>query len=134
MYVSNFLCCHLNLSGNAGALCPLVVFSLRELTCIHAVCVWRCEHAKVLCGNVVCAIYIFILLSSFIHSGLASRCLQLVVHYIPRVQAHFEAALPAKNHSMLKHFDKIVKVGVPDKCAVVFIYKVDTNFDGKPWL
>ncbi|KAK7506845.1 hypothetical protein BaRGS_00001696 [Batillaria attramentaria] len=41
--------------------------------------------------------------------GLASRCLQLVVHYIPRVQAHFEAALPAKNHSMLKHFDKIVK-------------------------
>ena len=43
------------------------------------------------------------------------------------MQAHFEAALPAKNHSMLKHFDKIVKVGVPDKCAVVFIYKVDTN-------
>ncbi|XP_076464051.1 vacuolar protein sorting-associated protein 54-like isoform X2 [Babylonia areolata] len=41
--------------------------------------------------------------------GLASRCLQLVVHYIPQVQTHFEAALPAKNHSMLKHFDKIVK-------------------------
>ena len=42
-------------------------------------------------------------------SALASRCLQLVVHYVPRVKAHFDAALPAKNHSMLKHFDKIVK-------------------------
>ena len=67
----------------------------------------------------------------FSFSGLASRCLQLVVHYIPRVQAHFEAALPAKNHSMLKHFDKIVKVGVPETCAPVFTYlaliKVDRN-------
>ncbi|KAL8589719.1 hypothetical protein ACOMHN_027227 [Nucella lapillus] len=41
--------------------------------------------------------------------GLASRCLQLVVHYIPQVQAHFQAALPPKNHTMLKHFDKIDK-------------------------
>lgn len=41
--------------------------------------------------------------------ALASRCLQLVVHYIPRVHAHFAAAVPAKNHGMLKHFNKIDK-------------------------
>ncbi|KAK3799206.1 hypothetical protein RRG08_054333 [Elysia crispata] len=41
--------------------------------------------------------------------ALASRCLQLVVHFIPQVKDHFEKTLPAKNSNMLKNFEKIVK-------------------------
>ena len=122
--------------GWVAAVCTLLVWvSFGSFYLARAYMYIRCVYLalwtrKVLYGNFVCTIYIFIHSLSFVHSGLASRCLQLVVHYIPRVQAHFEAALPAKNHSMLKHFDKIVKVGVPEKC-VVFIYEaliqVDTN-------
>ncbi|XP_040589140.1 vacuolar protein sorting-associated protein 54 isoform X3 [Mesocricetus auratus] len=41
--------------------------------------------------------------------ALSSRCLQLIVHYIPVVRAHFAARLPPKQWSMLRHFDHITK-------------------------
>uniref|UniRef100_A0A2K5Z1W3 Vacuolar protein sorting-associated protein 54 n=2 Tax=Cercopithecinae TaxID=9528 RepID=A0A2K5Z1W3_MANLE len=41
--------------------------------------------------------------------ALSSRCLQLIVHYIPVIRAHFEARLPPKQYSMLRHFDHITK-------------------------
>ncbi|KAK7834507.1 hypothetical protein U0070_017693 [Myodes glareolus] len=41
--------------------------------------------------------------------ALSSRCLQLIVHYIPVIRAHFEARLPPKQWSMLRHFDHITK-------------------------
>ncbi|XP_071079341.1 vacuolar protein sorting-associated protein 54-like [Haliotis cracherodii] len=41
--------------------------------------------------------------------ALASRALQLVVHYMPRVKAHFEDQLPSRNVNMLKHFEQIIK-------------------------
>uniref|UniRef100_A0A3Q3XL76 Vacuolar protein sorting-associated protein 54 n=1 Tax=Mola mola TaxID=94237 RepID=A0A3Q3XL76_MOLML len=42
--------------------------------------------------------------------ALASRCLQLVVHYIPVIRAHFETKLQPKQLSVLRHFDHITKV------------------------
>lgn len=42
--------------------------------------------------------------------ALASRCLQLVVHYIPIIRAHFETKLQPKQFSVLRHFDHITKV------------------------
>ncbi|NXF07756.1 VPS54 protein, partial [Smithornis capensis] len=41
--------------------------------------------------------------------ALSSRCLQLIVHYIPMIRAHFEARLQPKQFSMLRHFDHITK-------------------------
>ncbi|XP_051561157.1 vacuolar protein sorting-associated protein 54 isoform X2 [Myxocyprinus asiaticus] len=41
--------------------------------------------------------------------ALASRCLQLVVHYIPVIRAHFETRLLPKQYSILRHFDHITK-------------------------
>ncbi|KAG7492841.1 hypothetical protein MATL_G00018960 [Megalops atlanticus] len=41
--------------------------------------------------------------------ALASRCLQLVVHYIPIIRAHFETKLQPKQYSILRHFDHITK-------------------------
>uniref|UniRef100_A0A4X2KY98 Vacuolar protein sorting-associated protein 54 n=1 Tax=Vombatus ursinus TaxID=29139 RepID=A0A4X2KY98_VOMUR len=41
--------------------------------------------------------------------ALSSRCLQLIVHYIPVIRAHFEARLQPKQYSMLRHFDHISK-------------------------
>ncbi|XP_005989608.1 vacuolar protein sorting-associated protein 54 isoform X2 [Latimeria chalumnae] len=41
--------------------------------------------------------------------ALASRCLQLIVHYIPIIRAHFEARIQPKQYSMLRHFDHITK-------------------------
>uniref|UniRef100_M3ZUP8 Vacuolar protein sorting-associated protein 54 n=1 Tax=Xiphophorus maculatus TaxID=8083 RepID=M3ZUP8_XIPMA len=41
--------------------------------------------------------------------ALASRCLQLVVHYIPIIRAHFETKLQPKQFSVLRHFDHIMK-------------------------
>ncbi|CAL1541636.1 unnamed protein product [Lymnaea stagnalis] len=41
--------------------------------------------------------------------ALASRCLQLVVYFIPQVKDHFQQTLPDKNSSMLKNFKKITK-------------------------
>ncbi|XP_070304810.1 vacuolar protein sorting-associated protein 54 [Salvelinus sp. IW2-2015] len=41
--------------------------------------------------------------------ALASRCLQLVVHYIPIIRAHFETKLTPKQYSVLRHFDHITK-------------------------
>ncbi|OBS80187.1 hypothetical protein A6R68_21612, partial [Neotoma lepida] len=35
--------------------------------------------------------------------------LKLIVHYIPVIRAHFEARLPPKQWSMLRHFDHITK-------------------------
>ncbi|XP_029024932.1 vacuolar protein sorting-associated protein 54 isoform X2 [Betta splendens] len=41
--------------------------------------------------------------------ALASRCLQLVVYYIPIIRAHFETKLQPKQFSALRHFDHITK-------------------------
>ncbi|XP_062427417.1 vacuolar protein sorting-associated protein 54 [Rhea pennata] len=41
--------------------------------------------------------------------ALSSRCLQLIVHYIPIIRAHFEARLQPKQFSMLRRFDHITK-------------------------
>ncbi|XP_034043639.1 vacuolar protein sorting-associated protein 54 [Thalassophryne amazonica] len=41
--------------------------------------------------------------------ALASRCLQLVVHYIPVIKAHFMTKLQPKQFSVLRHFDHIIK-------------------------
>ncbi|XP_053568049.1 vacuolar protein sorting-associated protein 54 isoform X2 [Bombina bombina] len=41
--------------------------------------------------------------------ALSSRCLQLIVHYIPIIRAHFEARMHPKQYSMLRHFDHITK-------------------------
>ncbi|XP_075452249.1 vacuolar protein sorting-associated protein 54 isoform X2 [Ascaphus truei] len=41
--------------------------------------------------------------------ALSSRCLQLIVHYIPVIRAHFEARMQPKQYSMLRHFDHITK-------------------------
>uniref|UniRef100_A0A8C9QQQ5 Vacuolar protein sorting-associated protein 54 n=1 Tax=Scleropages formosus TaxID=113540 RepID=A0A8C9QQQ5_SCLFO len=41
--------------------------------------------------------------------ALASRCLQLVVHYIPIIRAHFETKLQPKQYNILRHFDHITK-------------------------
>lgn len=43
-------------------------------------------------------------------AALASRCLQLVVHYIPVIRAHFETKLQPRQFSVLRHFDHITKV------------------------
>ncbi|XP_062866446.1 vacuolar protein sorting-associated protein 54 [Trichomycterus rosablanca] len=41
--------------------------------------------------------------------ALVSRCLQLVVHYIPVIRAHFETKLQPKQYSILRHFHHITK-------------------------
>ncbi|KAJ1156215.1 hypothetical protein NDU88_008939 [Pleurodeles waltl] len=41
--------------------------------------------------------------------ALSSRCLQLIVHYVPIIRAHFEARMQPKHYSMLRHFDHITK-------------------------
>ncbi|XP_023680859.1 vacuolar protein sorting-associated protein 54 isoform X1 [Paramormyrops kingsleyae] len=41
--------------------------------------------------------------------ALASRCLQLVLHYIPIIRAHFETKLQPKQYNILRHFDHITK-------------------------
>ncbi|XP_073409859.1 vacuolar protein sorting-associated protein 54 [Dendrobates tinctorius] len=41
--------------------------------------------------------------------ALSSRCLQLIVHYIPVIRAHFEARMQTKHYSMLRQFDHITK-------------------------
>lgn len=41
--------------------------------------------------------------------ALASRCLQLVVFFIPRVRDHFEQSLSGKSSNMIKNFEKITK-------------------------
>jgi vacuolar protein sorting-associated protein 54 len=37
------------------------------------------------------------------------QCLQLIVYYIPMIQAHFKAQLPPKQWSILMHFGLIIK-------------------------
>ncbi|MEQ2199896.1 Vacuolar protein sorting-associated protein 54 [Xenoophorus captivus] len=44
-----------------------------------------------------------------VHVALASRCLQLVVYYIPIIRAHFETKLQPKQFNVLRHFDHITK-------------------------
>ncbi|XP_018411152.1 PREDICTED: vacuolar protein sorting-associated protein 54 isoform X2 [Nanorana parkeri] len=41
--------------------------------------------------------------------ALSSRCLQLLVHYIPIIRAHFEVRLQPKQYSLLRQFDHIIK-------------------------
>jgi len=43
------------------------------------------------------------------NAGLASRCLQLVVYYVPQLRQHFEEHLTGKQLNMLKHFDHLLK-------------------------
>ena len=50
------------------------------------------------------------MLSLFFISALASRCLQLVVFFIPKVREHFDKALSGKSSNLLKNFEKITKV------------------------
>ncbi|CAG2103224.1 unnamed protein product, partial [Medioppia subpectinata] len=56
---------------------------------------------------------------------ISSRCLQLVVIFIPIVRSHFESLLPAKNQSMCKHFDEIIRlysehiIKIPEKVSTV---------------
>uniref|UniRef100_A0A8C5SXL7 Vacuolar protein sorting-associated protein 54 n=1 Tax=Laticauda laticaudata TaxID=8630 RepID=A0A8C5SXL7_LATLA len=50
---------------------------------------------------------IFLLFLQFL--ALSSRCLQLIVYYIPVIRAHFETRLQPKQFSMLRHFDHITK-------------------------
>lgn len=46
----------------------------------------------------------------FLFLALASRCLQLIVHFIPKVRQHFEDRLISKNKQMMKHLDQANKV------------------------
>jgi len=57
----------------------------------------------------------------FLFAALASRCLQLVVRYMPMVRAHFEAKLVNKNVNMLKHFDQILKVRCTDILMLIIL-------------
>ncbi|KAL3873549.1 hypothetical protein ACJMK2_036648 [Sinanodonta woodiana] len=41
--------------------------------------------------------------------ALASRCLQLIVYFMPRLRKHFESKLVSKSLNMLKYFDQILK-------------------------
>ncbi|VDI22077.1 vacuolar protein sorting-associated protein 54 [Mytilus galloprovincialis] len=41
--------------------------------------------------------------------ALASRCLQLIVYFMPKVRQHFEDRLISKNKTMLKHLDQANK-------------------------
>ncbi|XP_061687207.1 vacuolar protein sorting-associated protein 54 isoform X2 [Syngnathoides biaculeatus] len=41
--------------------------------------------------------------------ALASRCLQLVMFYVPVIRRHFESKLQPKQFSVLRHFDHITK-------------------------
>ncbi|KAL5008620.1 hypothetical protein ScPMuIL_014201 [Solemya velum] len=41
--------------------------------------------------------------------ALASRCLQLVVRYMPIIKQHFELKLPPERHNMIKHLEQITK-------------------------
>ena len=50
-------------------------------------------------------------------AALASRCLQLVTHYLPQVRRHFESRLHGKHVTMLKHLDHVLKASVVDKLA-----------------
>lgn len=43
-------------------------------------------------------------------SALASRCLQLVLHFVPAVKHHFESYLPANQMHMLRHVGQMEKV------------------------
>lgn len=45
--------------------------------------------------------------------ALASRCLQLIIHFIPLIRNHFTNHLSVKQTNMLKHFDSVLKVS-PD--------------------
>ena len=42
--------------------------------------------------------------------ALASRSLQLIAFFIPRIKNHFDQKLPAKQKTMVKHFDQALKV------------------------
>ncbi|XP_026102485.1 vacuolar protein sorting-associated protein 54-like [Carassius auratus] len=41
--------------------------------------------------------------------ALVSRCLQLLVHFIPVIRAHFESRLQPRQYSILRHFGHITK-------------------------
>uniref|UniRef100_A0A8C5HQI0 Vacuolar protein sorting-associated protein 54 n=1 Tax=Gouania willdenowi TaxID=441366 RepID=A0A8C5HQI0_GOUWI len=54
--------------------------------------------------------------------ALASRCLQLVVYYIPVIRAHFESKLHPKQCSVLRHLDHIKKLSKhANSCLIIYI-------------
>lgn len=65
-------------------------------------------------------LYILSLSSYLLHlsvTALASRCLQLVVYFIPKVRQHFEEKLVSKNKSMLRNLDQVQKVS-----EIIYLY------------
>jgi len=75
--------------------------------------VWHNMFSHICC-NIEChfkrSVDILMGIKPFHVAALASRCLQLVVHYMPMVRQHFEGKLLNKHVNMLKHFDQISKV------------------------
>lgn len=87
------------------------------LNCVRSIIYVKGNIQKLLflCNNDVISLPGFTVLSS--------RCLQLIVHYIPIIRAHFEARLQPKQFSMLRHFDHITKVillASPEKQSSAF--------------
>ncbi|XP_078261821.1 vacuolar protein sorting-associated protein 54 isoform X2 [Rhinoraja longicauda] len=62
---------------------------------------WACRVVSGACVNLA--------LPCVLPTALASRCLQLIVYYIPIIRAHFEARLQPKQYNMLRHFEHITK-------------------------
>lgn len=63
--------------------------------------------------------------------GLASRCLQLIVFYLPMVKKHFEDHLQPKQTTMLKHFEQLLK-DYTDHIAMIsakLVSIMDTMFE-----
>lgn len=44
------------------------------------------------------------------HLALTSRCLQLIVYFIPYVKNHFQNKIPVKQNMLDKHFDQVTKI------------------------
>lgn len=87
------------------------------LNCVRSIIYVKGNIQKLLflCNNYVISLPGF--------TALSSRCLQLIVHYIPIIRAHFEARLQPKQFSMLRHFDHITKVillASPEKQSSAF--------------
>ena len=55
-------------------------------------------------------VHVCVCLCAWVCAALASRCLQLVVHFLPIVRQHFEERLHGKQTNMLKHFEHVLKV------------------------
>lgn len=67
--------------------------------------------------------------------ALASRCLQLIVHYIPYVKQHFEQFLPSKQQMLVKNYDQVLKdytdhiQEIVNKLVSIIDNMIDTQLD-----